>query len=296
METYHKKDKFTVLAWIVLLFGAFACIAPFVLMISASFTSEDAIIQNGYGFWPSIFSTAAYQYLSTNASYLGKAYGITIVITAVGTTINLFLTTTLAYPLSRRNLPGRNVFNFLVLFVMLFNGGLVPTYLNYTEVFHIKNTFFALLVPTALLMSAFNVMLTRSYFTNSISDSIIEAAHIDGASEFRTFWNVVAPLSKPIIATVGMFVGVAYWNDWYNGMIYVTDKELFNIQNVLNQMLTNIQFLKNNADLASASTAAIPSSAVRMAIAVVAVAPILMVYPFFQKYFVKGISLGGVKE
>lgn len=292
----HKKPApMTVAVYLILSLAAICCIAPFVLMISASFTDELTIVAQGYSFWPQKFSLEAYRYLGANAAYLTRAYGITILVTVCGTTVNLLITTMLAYALSRRDLPGRKVLNFMVVFIMLFNGGLVPTYLVYTEIFHIKNTLFGLLVPL-LMMSAFNVMLARSYFQNSVPFSIIEAARIDGAGEFLTFWRVVIPLSLPIIATIGLFVGVAYWNDWYNGMIYITKPELYSIQNVLNQMLTNIQYLKNNAETAAAAAGTIPSASVRMAIASVVVIPILIVYPFFQKYFVKGIALGGVKE
>lgn len=292
----HKKaTPMMVIVYIILGIASVCCIAPFLLMLSASFTDELTIISEGYSFWPKKFSLAAYEYLAANAKYLTRAYGITFLVTLCGTTVNLLITTMLAYAISRRDLPGRKVLNFMVVFIMLFNGGLVPTYLVYTEIFHIKNTFFALLVPL-LMMSAFNVMLARSYFQNSVPFSIIEAARIDGAGEFLTFWRVVIPLSLPIIATIGLFVGVAYWNDWYNGMIYLTKPELYSIQNVLNQMLSNIQFLKNNTEGVSAMSGTIPSSSVRMAIAAVAVVPILIVYPFFQKYFVKGIALGGVKE
>lgn len=294
----HKRKKIppmTVAVYLILTVAAVCCIAPFVLMISASFTDELSIVSDGYNFWPQKFSIEAYRYLSANATYLLHAYGITILVTICGTAVNLLLTLMLAYAISRQDLPGRKVLNFMVVFIMLFNGGLVPTYLVYTEVFHIKNTIFGLLVPL-LMMGAFNVMLARSYFQNSVPFSIIEAARIDGAGEFFTFWRVVIPLSLPIIATIGLFVGVAYWNDWYNGMIYITKPELYSIQNVLNQMLTNIQFLKNNTEASAAATGTIPSSSVRMAIAAVAVIPIMVVYPFFQKYFVKGIALGGVKE
>lgn len=284
---------FKVFVYLVLGFGALCCILPFILMLSASVTDEMTIVADGYSFLPGKLSGEAYAYLWSNVAYLGRAYGITFLVTAVGTTLNLLMTSMLAYTLARRDLPGRRVLNFMVLFVMLFNGGLVPTYLVYTELFHIKNTLFGLLVPL-LMMSAFNVMLTRSYFQNSVPFEIIEAARIDGAGELKTFWRVVLPLSLPILATVGLFAGVAYWNDWYNGLIYITKPELYNIQNVLNQMLTNIQFLKSNAEAAAANVA-LPSNAIRMAIAAVAVLPVLLIYPFFQKYFVKGIALGGVK-
>lgn len=291
----RRSDPVTVTSYIVLTLGSLAAILPFILLVMGSLTDENELIVSGYSFFPKQFSLAAYEYLMQNFNYLARAYGITILVTVLGTAISLCLTTMLGYALSRKDLLGRRLLNFLVIFVMLFNGGLVPTYLVYTQVFHIKNTLFALLVPS-LMMSAFNVMLTRNYFENSVPVSIIEAATIDGASEFKTFAKVVLPLSLPIIATVGLFVGVSYWNDWTNGLYYINKPHLYNIQNVLNQMLNNLQFLKSNAEMASATTADLPSSSVRMAIAAVAVIPVLVAYPFFQKYFVKGIALGGVKE
>ncbi len=295
-ETVGRKplDPVTVVAYVVLALGTIMVIVPFWLLIMGSITEETELIVNGYSFWPAAFSTAAYEYLFANAAYLGRSYGITIFVTVVGTVISLIITTMLGYVLSRVTLPGRKVLNFLVVFTMLFNGGLVPSYLIYTTVFGIKNTIWALIVPQ-LLMSAFNIMLARNFFTTSIPYAVIEAATIDGASEFTTFTKVVLPLSLPIMATIGMFVCVTYWNDWKNGMYYVNQSNLYGIQNVLNQMLNNLQFLKSNAD-ASGAAANLPSGGVRMAIACVAVVPILMAYPFFQKYFVKGISVGAVKE
>lgn len=287
-------DPVLVTSYAVLALCALLVILPFWYLIMGSLTDETELIVSGYSFWPKQFSLAAYQYLVTNAAYLGHAYGITIFVTVVGTAISLVITTMLGYTLARTTLPGRKVLNFLVVFTMLFNGGLVPTYLIYTQNFGIKNTIWALIVPS-LLMSAFNVMLARNFFENSIPYAIIEAATIDGASEFTTFRRVVLPLSLPIIATIGLFVGVTYWNDWKNGMYYINKNNLYGIQNVLNQMLTNLQFLKSNADAAAAAIE-LPSGGVRMAIACVAVIPILVAYPFFQKYFVKGISIGAVKE
>ena len=216
----------------------------------------------------------------------------------MGTAISLAITLMLAYTLSRENLPGRKILNFLVLFTMLFNGGLVATYLVYTEVFHIKNTYWALLIP-GLLMNAFNVMLARNFFSNSIPKPLIEAALIDGATEFQVFRRIVIPISLPIIATLGMFIFMAYWNDWNNGLYYLTDPRYYNIQNVLNDMLANIQFLKNNSEISGEMMAAVsnlPTSGVRMAIASAVAIPVLAVFPCFERYFVKGIVIGGVKE
>jgi putative aldouronate transport system permease protein len=195
-------------------------------------------------------------------------------------------------------MPGRGVITFLVVFSMLFNGGLVPTYLVYTNVLSVKNSFAGLLIP-GLLMNGFNVMLMKSYFCSSIPEEIMDAAYIDGAGEFKTFLKVVVPLSKPILATVALFAGIGYWNDWMNGYIYITKRtELYSVQNLLNRMMQNIQYLSqssSNVQNANVGLSAIPMASVRMAMATVGILPIAITYPFVQKYFVKGITLGGVK-
>jgi putative aldouronate transport system permease protein len=180
---------------------------------------------------------------------------------------------------------------------MLFNGGLVPTYINYSDVFGIKNTFWALMVP-GLMMNAFNVLMVKSYFVSSIPDALLEAAYIDGATETRAFLQIALPLAKPIIATIGLFIGIGYWNDWMNGYIYLTKRtDLYSIQNLLNRMIKNIQALQQNANVVNTdgAIASMPAVSIRMAIAVVGILPVVIIYPFIQKNFVKGITLGGVK-
>lgn len=216
--------------------------------------------------------------------------------TVVGTTVNLLISSLLAYPLSIKNLPGRKGLTFYVFFTMLFNGGLVPTYILYTNYLHIKNTIWAFIIPS-LLMSAMNVLLIRTYISTSIPDALFEAASIDGASQLRIFFTIVLPLGKPILVTMGMFAGLGYWNDWTNGLYYITDEGLYSIQTLLNAMLTNVQVLSSSAmgNHGGAQLAQIPTVGVRMAIAVVAMIPILIIFPFLQKYFQKGIALGAVK-
>ncbi len=290
----HDKVHQTVLHIIFILL-TLACILPFLLLVMSSFTSEDALMRNGYSLFPSEFSMESYRYLTQKSAMIIRGYGITVLVTAVGTTISLLLTTLLAYPLSRKELPCRNLFSFIVFFTMLFNGGVVPTYIMYTQVFHIKNTIWALILPM-LLLNAFYVIMMRSFFTSSIPDSLIEAARIDGAGEYRILLQVVVPLSKPMMATLALMVGLNYWNDWINGLYYLTDTKLFSIQNILNRMIADVQFLASASSLtASATSLKLPSVGIRMAIAVIGVLPIMAVYPFFQKYFVKGIVIGGVK-
>lgn len=276
-------------------------IIPFLLLIVASFTDNSWAAVNGFSFTPEKFSLAAYQYIKVQWTTIGRAYFMTLLVTVLGTVISLAISTLFAYGISRTDIPGMKVLSFLLIFTMLFNGGLVSTYYSYVNIFHIKNTVAALVVPN-LLMNAFNVILIRNYFTSSIPKSLEEAARIDGASEFRIFSSIILPLSKPILATVGLLAALAYWNDWQNGLYYLTERgggDLYTIQNVLNNINDNIQVLLQNASSAAsvgASAADMPATTVRMAIAVVGILPIIVMYPFFQRYFVKGITLGGVKE
>ena len=290
--------NFQIFGNIVMVILVLLTLIPIALLVISSFTDNDTLIRDGYSFTPAKWSLYAYEYIFKSSGTVMRAYGISIILTAIGTAAGLAMTTLLAYALSKKFLPGRGILTFLVVFTMLFNGGLVPTYINYSMTFHIKNTFWALLVPS-LLMNAFNVMLMKSYFTSSIPDEIMEAGYIDGANEFQAFGKIALPLAKPIIATVGLFIGIGYWNDWMNGYIYLTKRtDLYSIQNLLNRMIQNIQFLQQNAStISNANTglATIPSVSIRMAMAVVGVLPIVIIYPFIQNNFVKGITLGGVK-
>lgn len=270
-------------------------ILPFILLFMSSVTDENVLVANGYSFFPEKFSMAAYGYLLQSGQKILTAYGISILITAVGTAINVALSALMAYPLSVRNLPGRNFMNFFVFFTMLFNGGIVPSYLLWTSL-GVKDTIFAQLLPN-FLVSAWNVMMIRTFFTTSIPESLYEAAEIDGASQMKVFTSIVIPLGKPILVTMGTFAGLTYWNDWTNGLYFlVKNKNLYNVQNLLNQMITNIQYLATSSNAnANTAAAAIPSTAIQMAIAFVAILPIMVIFPFFQKYYSKGLTLGGVK-
>lgn len=293
----YKSDRITQgVSHIFLSVLALGSIIPFIILLSSSMSGESAIMKEGYTFIPKEFSFAAYEYLLNNSSSILRAYGITIFVTVFGTFVSLAMTSFLAYALSRWDLPYRNVFAFFVFFTLLFNGGLVPTYLVYTQVLDVKNTIWALIIP-GLLMNGFNVLLMRTFFITSIPEPVIESARMDGAGEFRTFFSIILPLSLPILATIGLLQTIIYWNDWFNGLIYITDPSLFSIQNILNRMLADIQFLASSNLGTNASQAAseIPTTGVRMAIAVIGVLPILIAYPFFQKYLVKGIALGSVK-
>jgi putative aldouronate transport system permease protein len=272
---------------------SFLAIMPFVLLLIASFTDDKTALSQGYTYFPQKWSLSAYQYIMNEASTIFRAYGITVTITVVGTVVGLIMTAMLAFMLSREGLPGRKIFNFLLIFTMLFNGGLVPQYILYSSTLHIKDTLFALIVPN-LLMNAFTVILVKNYFEYSLPIELFEAARIDGASEFTVFKIIAFPLSKPILATVGMMTSISYWNDWQNGMYYLNDTKLYSIQSILNAINTSVQFLATNS-IQGVRMDDIPSTTVRMAICVVGILPIIIAYPFFQKYFVQGITMGAVK-
>ena len=273
-------------------------LAPLVLLFMSSISSESSLIRNGYKFWPKEFSLNAYKYIARNADTIMRAYGISIASTAVGTVLCLILTILVSYPLSRPNLKGRNTITFFIFFTMLFSGGIVPSYILWTSYLHIKNTLWALILPN-LLINPFHLILMKNYFEHSIPREIVEAAEIDGAGAVGVLWYVILPMGKPIIATIAMFTILSYWNNWTNALYYVSDSRLWNLQLLLQNILQNVQFLTKNAKVASQiglQVANIPSVGVRMAIAVLGVLPLLILFPFFQKYIVKGITLGAVKE
>lgn len=292
----QKGKGFQIFAQIIMILLVLFSLIPFVLLFMSSITEEKTLIVDGYSFFPRQFSTYAYSYLFSGSNNgMIRAYGISFLITSWGTILNVSLTTLFAYPLSRKELPGRNFFAFFLFFTMLFSGGLVPSYIMWTRTFHIQNTLFALLVPN-LMLSAFNVIMMRTYLTGNIPDAVIEAARIEGAGEFRILFSVVLPMAKPILATVALLVGLGYWNDWTNGLYYINDDRLYSIQVLLTSIQRNMEALKQSmASGGSASNADLPSTSVRMAITVLGILPILVIYPFVQKFFVKGIAIGAVK-
>ena len=282
------------LAHVVLIVFSLMAVLPFILLISASLTEENAALKYGFGFIPKVFSLAAYKYISYQSKMIIRAYGITIFTTVIGTSVGLTMTSMLGYGLSK-DIPGRRILNFFVVFTMLFNGGLVPTYLVYTKYMHLGNTIWALIIPS-LLMNAFHVMLVRNYFFTSIPESLIESAKLDGASEMMIFRAIVLPLSKPIMATIGLMLALSYWNNWTNGLYYLDDTSLYSIQNVLNAINNNIIAINSVSNMGLAiNKSEVPALTARMAIAVIGIVPMLCIYPFFQKYFVKGITIGAVK-
>jgi putative aldouronate transport system permease protein len=281
---------------IILIYCTVWAVGPFIILVASSLTDEKMLLTKGYNFWPRIFSLQSYKYLFSAAGRaIFRAYGVTLFSTVVGTGISLFIGPMLAYPLSRRDYKRRNVITFLVIFTMLFNGGIVASYIMWSRLFHINNTIWAWIFPY-MMLNAFNIILYRNYFQSSISESIIQAAKIDGAGEVKIFFRIVYPLSLPIIATVGLMTGLAYWNGWRNGLYYITRTNLMSLQYMLKSVSDNISAIAQMGTGSGFSLDALPSTGARMAIAVVGIVPVLALYPFFQSAFIKGISLGGVKE
>ena len=296
----RSKDQkiFNLISHTVMILVTVMAVLPFVLVFLSSVTEENTLVLNGYSFFPEKFSLYAYEYIVMKGKKIFRAYAVTLFVTVVGTSINVMISAMLAYPLSLKDLPGKRIFTFYVVFTLLFNGGLVPTYLMYTSAFNVKNTIFALIV-TNLLMHTMNVLLMRTYYSTSIPTELFEASEIDGASQFKIFGSIILPLGKPIAVTMALFSGLSYWNDWTNGLYYLTGydgEKLYSIQNFLNKVVTDIQYL-NSSQVGSNSDilAKLPTVSVRMAIAFVAMIPILVLFPFLQKYFSKGIAMGAVK-
>ena len=284
------------IATVIMVIFSIAAILPFWILIASSFTSESSIAQNGYGFIPGEVSFEAYRYILNQWDKIGRAYLITILVTVCGTTLSLLVTSLFSYGVIQTKVRGTRVLFLLLIISMLFNGGTVANYYIWSRIFKVKDTIFALILP-GYLMSAFNVILVSNYYRSSIPGELYEAAEIDGAAQMRIFARIVIPLSKPILATVGMLTAVCYWNDWTNGLYYIKEPALYSIQQYLNVVQNNLQFLMQNADKVGTamSMADMPATSARMAIAVLAILPMLVVFPFLQKYFVKGITIGAVK-
>lgn len=272
-----------------------ACFFPLLLVVAVSFTGENEILEYGYNLIPQQFTLDSYVYLFRDAEKIFRGYGVSTVVTVAGTALSLLFSSMFAYPLSRKDLPYRNFMAFFVFFTMLFGGGLVPWYLLYTSV-GLKNTLWALIIPG--LISPFNLIIMRIFFTNTIPSALIESAKIDGASELRIYARIILPLSLPVLATIGLFQTLRYWNDWYTSMIFISNNKLVSLQYLMYKVITEVQYLNSglvDATVANQELERIPTETVRMAMAIVGIGPIILVYPFLQKYFVKGLTIGAVK-
>ena len=275
---------------------ALMTVLPVVFVLIISISSEASIAANGYSFFPSELSFGAYEYLWNSKSYIGRAFVNSIGITIVGTLLGLILTSTLGYALSRPNYRLKGLYTVMLIIPMLFSGGLVATYMINTQVYHLKNTYLSMILPGAC--STFYVVVMRTFFQTTVPDSIIESGKIDGARQLRIFTQLVLPISLPVIATIGLFLTFNYWNAWYSAMLYLDSnhRELYPLQYVLISIEKNISFMARNEEFfREESMQNLPSETMRMAIVMVVVIPIACSYPFFQRYFVGGLTIGAVK-
>ncbi len=281
---------------VILFLGAFLSIMPVFFIAMISLSSNDSIQQFGYRFIPQEFSLSAYRFLWNERSTILSAFWMSIVVTSLGVVIGTALTTTIGYALSRRNFRLKGFLTWLIFIPMIFNGGMVAAYVVNANILGLRNTIWALILPIAV--SSFNVIICKTFFRMSVPESIIESAKIDGASQLMIFLRVVVPISTPLFATIGIFLAFGYWNDWFLASLYISDSSLVTLQALLNNILKNIQYLASNPTLGvtlQQYRAMMPAESARMAIALVTVIPIALVYPFFQKYFISGLTVGAVK-
>ncbi|ACT01215.1 carbohydrate ABC transporter permease [Paenibacillus sp. JDR-2] len=273
------------------------CLLPIVLVLSVSFTDETSLLNQGYNFIPGKFSIEPYRFLmDTNLSGILNAYKITIFNTVVGTMLTLLMVALYAYPLSRKDLKYNNFFTFFLYFTMLFGGGMVPWYLVCTQVLGLKDSIWAMILPS--IFNGFFVFVMRTFYKSTIPVEVLESAKIDGAGEYRIFFQIVLPLSLPAIATVAIFTAVGFWNDYWLPLMLINDPKLSNLQYMIYRIMTNIQAIREYSQDASGiatSLANAPSEGIRMAMAMITMGPIVLIYPFLQKYFVKGLTIGAIK-
>ncbi|WP_435169710.1 carbohydrate ABC transporter permease [Paenibacillus glycanilyticus] len=281
---------------IILVISLFSlsCLFPFIMVISGSLSTEKDIMDFGYTVWPHHITLDSYKILLLGSNRIIDAYGISILVTVAGTILSVFVTSMGAYVMARRSFKYRNILSVYVIITMLFNGGLVPWYIICVHYLNLKDTLWALILP--MLANAFNMFLIRN-FMNSIPEEINESAKMDGAGEFKIFYRLIMPLSLPVLATVGLFVALSYWNDWFLGLMFVDKQELQPLQLLLRTLVSNVEFLKSssNASAMQRISAQIPSESIKMALTVVTIGPIVFLYPFLQRYFVKGLMVGAVK-
>lgn len=276
---------------------ALLCLIPVLVVLSISLTSEDSIRSSGYHLFPAAFSGEAYHYIAQQGTMITKALGISVLVTGVGTVLGVMLTTSMGYVLSRPNYKLKGLLTWIVFIPMVFNGGLVSSYYINSNVLGLKDTVWALILPLAV--SSFNVIICKTFFRSTIPDALIESAEIDGSSQLRIFFSIVLPISLPVLATIGLFLCFTYWNDWFQSMLYIDNQNLYSLQALLNSLMTNVDALAKNASSMGISyaelVATMPKESARMAVAIVIVVPVAVAYPFFQKYFITGLTVGAVK-
>ncbi|HIY62621.1 MAG TPA: carbohydrate ABC transporter permease [Candidatus Mediterraneibacter stercoripullorum] len=275
---------------------ALICVIPVVFVFMISISAEESIQMNGYRFIPEVFSLDAYKFLFDEGEMIIRALGVSIFVTVVGTVLGVMLTTLMGYVLSRNTYKLNNFFTMIVFIPMIFNGGMVAQYVVNTQLLHLRDTVWALILP--LCVSSFNVVIAKTFFKTNIPESIIESAQIDGASQLQIFGKIALPLAKPLLATIALFLTFGYWNDWFQSSLYITDQKLLSLQALLNSIQRNIEMMANNPSAGISMVEymnSMPREGARMAMAIIIIIPIACCYPFFQKYFISGLTVGAVK-
>ncbi len=272
------------------------CIIPFIFVFIISISAESSIAKNGYQFFPDALSLSAYEFLWNEKDVIINAFSISVIVTTIGTLLGVALTTSMGYVLSRPNYKLKNFFTWVVFIPMIFNGGMVASYVVNANILGLSNTIWALILPLAV--NSFNVVICKTFFQTTIAESIIESAKIEGASQLNIYLRIIVPISKPVFATIALFLAFGYWNDWFQSSLYIREQSLLSLQALLNNIQKNIEYLANNPSAGLSMqqyVSQMPTEAVRMAIAVIIVLPIACAYPFFQRYFVTGLTIGAVK-
>jgi putative aldouronate transport system permease protein len=285
-------DAPTVVVHIAVACLAMLCLFPLLLVVASSFTDEIALARNGYSIIPSQFSVEAYLAIFNKPAVILRAYAVTTGITLVGTVLGVSMIALLAYPLSRRDFILRTPISFMVFFTMLFNGGLVPYYILMTQYLNVQNTILALLLPH--LVGAYYVLILRTYFSG-LPDELFEAARVDGAGEWTIFWQIAVPLARPALATIALFIALNYWNDWTTALYFIRSPDLYPLQYLLYIIQSNAQAMALQEQVGQIGTQKLPTETARMAMAVLATGPASVLFLFFQKYLVRGVTLGAFK-
>lgn len=298
LEKFNRTSK-SINALFTLIFTllAIACVVPVIVVLSISLTDESYIRETGYSILPTALSADAYLYIAKQGTMILRALGVSVLVTGLGTVLGVLLTTTMGYVISRPAYKLKNFLTWVVFIPMVFNGGLVSSYFINTNFLGLKNTIWALILPLAV--SSFNVIICKTFFKSTIPDGLIESAEIDGASQLRTFTSIILPISLPVLATIGLFLCFGYWNDWFQSMLYIDNQNLYSLQALLNSLMSNADALARNSISMGISfaelVATMPKESARMAVAILIVLPVACAYPFFQRYFISGLTIGAVK-
>lgn len=284
---------FNVIGYSLIGLFAIVCVLPFYLIIVGSLSSEQALLQKGYQFYIQDFTLEAYKLCFQSSSGVLTAYRNTILLTLVGTTINIFITTMTGYVLSRRDFQWRNIFSFFFFFTMLFSGGMVPSYIMNVRIWNFKNQWYALILP--MMFSVWNMIIAKNYMIG-LPYEIIESAKIDGANDLVIYVKLILPLALPCVATLALFSGLSYWNDWMNCLLYINKREMFTLQYYLQELLASIESIKSDLEHTTGQVAQqLPQESLKMAMTITVTGPIIFLYPFLQRFFVKGLTVGAVK-